>query len=164
MTDRHDTAFDVLVGFRSSLGNLRLRLYDFVAGANGPPVSVETPDLLNFAEEDDLNEPVYLSAQLGGPPFVFPSINRKHSSVKQTKRDSAYWYGAISSHHVYSMAPRTQVYRISFLQAPPYPTQTRGRRSVATGRWRRREIVDNTISGQQIRSTLKMAMWSRGHR
>ena len=72
VTDRHDTAFDVLVGFRSSLGNLRLRLYDFVAGANGPPVSVETPDLLNFAEEDDLNEPVYLSAQLGGPPIRVP--------------------------------------------------------------------------------------------
>ncbi|MBV71911.1 MAG: hypothetical protein CMH52_11320 [Myxococcales bacterium] len=67
VAERHDTAFDVLVGFRSSLGNMRLRLYDFVAGSLAAPLSIEYPDILNFAEDDDLTDPLYLSAQLGGP-------------------------------------------------------------------------------------------------
>ena len=67
VADRHDTAFDVLVGFRSSLGNMRLKLYDFVAGSLAAPLSVEYPDILNFADDDDLTDPIYLSAQLGGP-------------------------------------------------------------------------------------------------
>jgi hypothetical protein len=65
----HDVAFDLLVSFRSSLGNLRLRLYDFVAGALRPPTSIEYPDILGQAGEDDLTHPIHLSIHPSGPPI-----------------------------------------------------------------------------------------------
>ena len=69
VNDRHDAAFDILVAFRSSLGNLRLRLYDMLGASMDAPNAVPYPDLLDLATEQDLEHPLYLSAHLSGAPI-----------------------------------------------------------------------------------------------
>jgi len=73
VNDRHDAAFDILVSFRSSLGNRRLRLYDMLGASMDAPAAVPYPDLLDMATEEDLQHPIYLSAHLSGAPIRWES-------------------------------------------------------------------------------------------
>jgi hypothetical protein len=83
---RHDSAFDVLVGFRSSLGNMRLRLYDFVAGSVDAPLASEYPDILNLGSDADLESPIHLSVHPSGPPV---RVHNGQAQALFSERDDA---------------------------------------------------------------------------